>query len=264
MPRLDDLQARIGRAILTGNMGPAVADIVADDLAPAARLQVYRNHYQITLTEALMATFPVVTRLVGERCFSGLAREFAMLSPPKSPCLFEYGAGFPLYLAAVPTLHALPYLADVARLEWAINDARHAADVPVLTAGALTRLPPASLTNLVLTLHPSSRVLASRYPIDRIWRTNQLGSDPFESVSLAQGGVRMLIHRDTDGDAVWRALSLAEFQFLRALRAARTLGEAWDRASAADPAFNGGHMLAGLVSAGVLIDLDFNPTQPKP
>jgi hypothetical protein len=261
MPQLDELQANVRRAVLSGDASRGAGAIDGDGLPPAGRLQIYRNHYLITLTEALAATFPVVARLVGERCFDGLAREFSVLSPPRTPCLFEYGGNFPIYLAAVPTLHALAYLPDVARLEWAINAARHAPDASALPAAALARLPNACFSNLSFTLHPSSRLIASRYPIDRIWRANQPDSDAQEHIGLDQGDVRLLIHRDAEGDAVWRQLSRAEFLFLRALRAACTLGEAWARAHKADAEFDGGRTLAGLIGAGVLIDFDI--TQPK-
>lgn len=260
MPRLSDLQAGVRRAVVSGDPSAIGAGIQGDGLAPAARLRIYRNHYLVTLAEALAATYPVVARLVGERCFAGLAREFVMLSPPNGPCLFEYGGGFPLYLAAVPTLHTLPYLPDVARLEWAINAASHAPDAPALSVATLARLPNSCFAGLAFTLHPSSRIVASRYPIDRIWRANQAGADPEETIALDAGGARILIHRDEEGDAVWRRLSRAEFLFLRALRAGRTLGDAWDRASAADAAFDGGRTLAGLIGAGVLIDFDLSPT----
>ena len=262
MPQLDELQATVRRAVLSGDASRGASAIDGDGLPPARRLQIYRNHYLITLTEALAATFPVVARLVGERCFDGLAREFSVLSPPRTPCLFEYGGNFPIYLAAVPTLHALPYLPDVARLEWAINAARHAPDAPALPAAALTRLPAACLSSLTFTLHPSTRIVVSRYPIDRIWRAHQPDNDARERIALGQGRVRLLIHRDAEGDAVWRLLPRAEFLFLRALRAVRTLGEAWERAQEADAEFDGGRTVAGLIGAGVLIDYDL--VQPKP
>jgi len=44
----------------------------------------------------------------------------------RAAALAEYGDGFADFLAGFAPAQSLPYLADVARLEWAINAAYHA------------------------------------------------------------------------------------------------------------------------------------------
>ena len=44
--------------------------------------------------------FPAVERLVGEEFFAGMAREFVMAHPPRSPLLLTYGDEFPDFIAA--------------------------------------------------------------------------------------------------------------------------------------------------------------------
>ena len=44
---------------------------------------------------------------------------------PPQPVLAEYGAGFPDFVADYEPARGLPYLADVARLDWALNVAFH-------------------------------------------------------------------------------------------------------------------------------------------
>ncbi|WP_193370706.1 HvfC/BufC N-terminal domain-containing protein [Pelagibius marinus] len=261
MQQLSALQSDLRRAILSGDSRASHTAIRPLGLPPAQRLRIHANHYRITLSEALAATYPVVARLLGEPCFAGLAREFIQLSPPTSPCLFEYGGGFAHYLDAVPLLMELPYLPDVARLEWALNEARHAADAAALPPAALALLQDCCFAEVVLTLHPSSRLVTSSYPIDRIWRTNQPGADPETTIGLDEGGTRLLIHRDGDDDVVWCPLSPCEFDFLQALRAGVPLGCAWGAASRADASFDGGRTLSGLLAAGVLADFRFPTTQ---
>ena len=132
MSPLSRRQAALARAIRVGDSRAAAGTLVKEGLSPFGRLQIHQHHHRLSLARELAATYPVVARLVGERCFAGLAREFILLSPPASPCLFDYGCGFARYLAAVPILMEVPYLPDVARLEWAMNLARHAADTPRL------------------------------------------------------------------------------------------------------------------------------------
>jgi len=257
MPPLSALQAGLRRAVLAGDLRAAAEAVRADGLSAAQRLRIHANHYTITLGEALAATFPVTRQLVGERCFAVLAREFAALAPPASPCLFEYGAGFPRYLAAVPTLMTLPYLPDVARLEWVMNEARHAADAPRLPIEALAPLQDACFSEVVFTLHPAVRLLASPFPVERIWRLNQPDADPDARVSLDEGVTRLLINRDKDDDVSWCSLSEGEFAFVTALAGTVPLGAAWSRASRADAWFDGGRALSGLIAAGVFADFRF-------
>jgi hypothetical protein len=261
MMPLEHAQAVVRQAILFGDTSCATGLIDPAGLAPGRRLQIHRNHYLASLAEALAATYPVVARLIGWPCFKGLAREFVMLSPPAGPCLFEYGAAFACYLEAVPTLGELPYLPDVARLEWAMNAARHAADAAPLEPAALAGLPRERCLDLTLTLHRACRLVASGYPIDRIWRANQPGADPDVRIGLGDGGVRLLVHRDRDGDAAWLRLSSAAFLFVHALRKPLPVAEAWARASEEDPGFNGAGLLAALFDAGLLIDFDDSKPQ---
>src|SRR3546814_5214850 len=69
-------------------------------------------------------------------------------------------------------LTTLPYLADVARIERAWIEAYHAAEAPALDPAALARFTPDELPALRLRLHPSVRLVRSRFPAMTIWRMN--------------------------------------------------------------------------------------------
>lgn len=155
---------------------------IAGAVPAEARLQIYRNHYTITLTDALAATYPVVHRLVGEGFFNQAARRFVRMAPPASPCLFDYGAGFGDFLATLREAAALPYLADVARFEWALNLAYQAED-----DGA------------------ARTTLRSAFPVSQIWLANQPDADPALVVDLADGGETLFVWRD-GLDVVWRRI----------------------------------------------------------
>jgi hypothetical protein len=109
--------------------------IVEDGLSVEARLAIYRHHVLTSLTAVLESTYPVVCRLVDARFFAYAADAFIRREPPAGPCLFEYGAGLPEFLAEFPACRHLAYLADVARLEWAMQRAAHAEDgIPLFPA----------------------------------------------------------------------------------------------------------------------------------
>src|SRR5262245_16767239 len=128
MSSLRELQHAMAAALLEGG-GPALAHLVAaDGLGADARVGIYRHHVLTTLTAVLASTYPVARRLVHEAFFAYLADVYIRRHPPAGPCLFEYGEELPALLEALPACRALPYLPDVARLEWALAAAIGAED----------------------------------------------------------------------------------------------------------------------------------------
>lgn len=243
MPSLRDLQRDFSAAVLGGAAGPAATRVLSDRLAPEQRLQVYRNHVRLSLREALAATFPVVLRLVGKGYFATVARHFVLAHPPRSPVLAEYAAAFPAFLEAAP--NAPVYLADVARLEWALNAAFHAPDASPLEARHLAGLAQDAYAALRLTPLASTALLASPHPVQAIWRANQPDRDG--SID-ATDGETVLVWRAADGDAACRALSAGEAAFLGGLIAGHTLGETAKTALSADPSFDLASAIAAVLA----------------
>jgi len=252
MPGWRELETAFRSAMLAGEDGPVAAEIAEDGLTASARLRIYRHHVFTTLTEALRAAYPVVARLVGDGFFAYAAHRFIETHPPAGPCLFEYGAGLAEFLAAFPPCHEHPYLPDVARLEWALCAARHAVGAGPIRAEALRDVPPARVAGLTFRLDPTLTLLASPWPLDRIWRANQPESDPDAVVDLADGGVCLEVRR-LDGEPGFRALDPATHAFRQALHAGRPLGEAAAAAAGADPAFDLALALHALIGDSVLV-----------
>ena len=268
-----ELQERFRDAMLGGGGRPRdslVAEIAEDGLAADARLAVYRHHVTSTLTDALKATFPVVTRLVDERFFGYLADRYVNAHPPAGPCLFEFGESFAEFVCTFDPARHLVYLADVARLEWAMNRALHADEPSPFDPAALAAVPPHRLASTVLHCDPSLTLLASPWPIDRIWRANQPGAESpgaespnaespnAESiVDLEAGGVRLEVRRAGD-DVGFRTLDPATYEFRAALAGGRPLGDAADAALALDPGFDLGAALHAVLEDGVIVGLTFD------
>jgi hypothetical protein len=252
MKNLGELQTAFRSALLCEQPAPELlAAIRADAIGPAARLQIYRNHLFVSLTAALKSSFPAVCRLVDERFFNFAAHEFIAKHPPSGPCLLEYGAEFPAFLAAFPPCQGLPYLADVAALEWAINSVQNADDVPALDPAVLRAIPPADTPRLVFTPRPSVAWIESRWPIDAIWRANRGTASEDKVINLDAGGVRLEIVR-VEGEVLMRPLSYLEFAFRRALARGETLERAAQAALQADPMFDLVLALRALVADGVV------------
>jgi hypothetical protein len=218
MPTLDQLQSLMSSAMRGGDALDLLTLIEGDGVPPEALLRIYRNHMTMTLTEALEATFPVVCRLVDQRFFAYAAHEYIAATPPSRPCLAEFGESFPDFLASFPACRNLVYLADVARLEWAINLALHAEEA------RLDR--PASISSgSVVRLHPSSHLVASQWPIERIWYANQPEGNPNTIIELDSGGARLQVYRRGDR-VVIREVEQSTYAFLSALAQGARVREA--------------------------------------
>ena len=261
MPSLREIESDLRLALLGGDDAPARARIRGDGLEPGARLGIYRHHVVTTLTAALQATFPVVCRLVDERFFAYAADRYVQAEPPSGPCLFEYGAGFPDFLAEFPPCRPLPYLADVARLEWAMQRGLHAADATPLPMRAIQGAGPELAASLTLRLDPSVSLLRSPYPIDRIWRANQPDVAEPAIVDLGDGATCLEVRRHGD-DVILRAIDPAVFAFRRALSAGAHLAVATEEALAADPAFDLGAALVALFDERLPVALGRTPSTP--
>ena len=236
MLALRELEAAMAGALLGGEESEIAREIAGDGLAPSARLAIYRHHVLATLTAALEATYPVVCRLVDRRFFAYAADCYIRAHPPDRPCLQEYGASFADFLREFPACRALPYLADVARLEWAMNAAWHAADVDVAASIGLEAVPADAIARIRLSFEPSVSFVRSPWPVDRIWRAHKDGAGD-EIVDVASGGAQLEVRR-LDGDVVMRALDGATFALRSTLAGGGTLGAAAEAALAADPAFD--------------------------
>jgi hypothetical protein len=228
---------------------------------PQRRFAVHRNNFVVTLADALADAFPVTQALIGKDFFRAMARERIRTSPPSSPILVDYGDGFAEFIDEFAPAAGVPYLADIARLEYARVCAYHAADaVPVAIDEYHTLLAtPDRLTSIRLTLHPSCRWLHSEYAAHSIWAAHQ-GIDDLNDAELGAIAVDtpedVLIARPGWDVKVTR-LPCGGIAFLDALRDGLTLGAALARAEKLGaPQLES--LLALIVQAGLAIELDFS------
>ena len=252
MLALDALQRRM-TATIGGDHDSALLDLIEDvGIAPTARLQIYRNHATITLTEALKATYPVVCKLVDERFFAYAADAYIRETLPAEPRLSAYGASFPTFLAAFPPAQTLRYLPDVARLEWEINAALHADAGTPVPRSALAAVPLGDAPRLMLDLHPSLRLLASPWPIERIWSANQPGADPGVTIEASAEVSRLQIHRRVDR-VVIKSIDAPTFAFVHALLKGARLEDAAEAALQVDLMFDVSLALSLLLEEGLIV-----------
>ena len=253
MPSLPDLQRSFVAAMLFDDVAALVATGVAGGkLDAATRIGVYRNNVLGNYRKALAATYPVVLRLVGAPFFNAAIDAFVRAHPSTRGDVNRYGGELPGFLAIYPPARSLVYLPDVARLEWAVDQAGIAADAPAFDFAALGGVPEERLGALRFDLHPSARLVASRYPILRIWRVNQRGCVGDEAVDLGSGGDALLVVRTVHGVSIER-LAPADHALLAALSAGESLARAAELAARAEPTYDLAASLRRHVSAQTIV-----------
>jgi hypothetical protein len=245
-----DRQSDFAVALLdsTRSVPPGLVD--PDGHPSAKRFAVYRNNVVVGLIDVLQASFPATCRIVGDEFFRAMARGYVVSQPPISPILLDYGAGFASFIARFEPAASLPYLADVARIERAWIEAYHAPEASALQPQEFAAIPSEFIAETRFSLHPSLRVVRSRFPALTIWRMNINDGAP-TPVDTDSGGEDALILRP-DAEVVVRSLPGGAAEFIAALVEGRRLVQATKSASAADRHFDLSVNLTALIGAGAI------------
>jgi hypothetical protein len=223
----------------------AAAFVLPHGADAAARLSIHRNNVMGSLIEVLADAFPAVARHCGLHNFEAAAGAFVRRSPPLRAQLSLFGDRFADFLDAyAPVRRDLPFLGDLARLEWALNEAYFAAEARPLSTGRLAEFAPESLDDLRLRLHPATRLVASSHPIYRLWR----GEAAADAAQPGDGRHVLVVRPEAAVEAV--PIGAGDHAFVSALDKGAPLARAVDAGGAADDAFDlqavlGAHLMRG-------------------
>ena len=214
------------------------------------RYNVYRNNVTVSLIDALAAVFPATMRITGVDFFRAMARFHVRETPPTSPLLFEYGYDFPHFIENYEYARSMPWLPEVARIERAWLDAYHAGDEEPLAPEVLASIPPVHLADTVLTPHPATKVVRSRFPAVTIFAANK-SEGPVGRIETMQPEDALITRPALD--VIVRRLPPGGATFLTSLIAGDPLDVAAASTFADYPSFDLAQNIAGLIEAGAFI-----------
>jgi hypothetical protein len=231
-----------------------LAAALLGDAGPSPGLAVYRGNVFGNWAKALAGAFPIVRKLLGEEFFDAMARQYARAHPSRSGDLNRYGDRLPEFVADFPHTADLPYLPDVARMEWLAHRAWFAEDPASFDTSALSRIPSERYPALRPRLAAACAVLESAWPLGRLWTIHQDDYEGAFEVDLDAGPDRILVHRPR-----WRAqvlsLSPGDFRFLGGAVRGETLGESLEAAAVVDSQFDPSMALARWIDARIITNL---------
>ncbi|HVN43273.1 MAG TPA: DNA-binding domain-containing protein [Steroidobacteraceae bacterium] len=230
---LRELQAGFAQALREPDRGSPpgsiAAQIEADALTGEARLSLYRNNARAVFSVALEKTYPVVARRVGREFFARLALEYRAAHPSRRGDLHWVGVDFPAWLAVRLAGTGYEWLADLAHLEWACEEALVAAESSAVSVESLVGIPSGQLGEVSLRLAPSLRCVDSPYPIWSVWRENQ-PDGPGAAVDLALGAQYVAVHCDR-GSLLLHSIPERDYRFVRLAASGASLADALEGAA---------------------------------
>jgi hypothetical protein len=226
MPDLAELQREFA-AMLLSDDAASMATLIADNgVAAAARLRIHRNTMITALEAALAISFPVVKALVGDEFFAQAARDFTLTAPPQAPLLSLYGGALPEFLASYEPASGLPYLPDVARLEWAVDQAACGPEFDAAEPALSVQL-----QSTLLEIAPSLVLLDMDHPAEAIWRAvRAMDDDALARIDPAPVAGTIAVWRSGDGAAV-SSIAAPAAAFLRKAIAGASLETALEAAA---------------------------------
>lgn len=250
MPPLADVQLLLRDTMLGGSADP-VLPLLSGGRAPATRLAIHQRHYQASLVSALLGKFPACAWALGAPMVADAARAFVRCHPPAAPCIAEYGALFPDFLANHADMPSLPWARSLALLEWNLGHIAIAIDASPIGMDTLAAIDVARLPEAQLKLQPGVRYLELDWPVDELMKLflSESGTEHFqiapEPVCIELSGARGTFHIDR--------VNRATHAFRSSLADGSSIGAAAERALDVNPEFDVGGALVALIAGNLAI-----------
>lgn len=235
-------QALILGALLGSVSENTLMQGVAGHTSPALNKRgwaAYRANAGALAERALSAAYPVLAQMLDAENFEPMARQYWRQSPPRCGDIGRWGDALADFIATAPQLAEEPFLADVARVEWALHRAASAADVEP-DAPSFELIASLGPDNTSLRLGKGAALIASLWPVASLVNSHLFADPSIEEAAarcVQRQGENAIIWRDNYRPRV-RALEPGEYALLAALFSGLSLEAALGSALSVSPEFN--------------------------
>lgn len=187
------------------------------------RMSVYAEGYGVRIHEALKEAFEAVRHVIGEKSFWTLAQAYALAYPSQEYNLSLAGRHLPGFLEDSSFAHEYAFLADLARLEWAVSEAFHSFDKAPQDLSALSGLDLEDWEKVSLEFQPSLRLMHSAWPVLDVWRERKT---PHEKIKInLQNRPQWIVISRLELKVRSESVAPLEYECLDLLRQGRALGD---------------------------------------
>jgi len=250
---LHELQSAFLRAMFAapGAEASLLAHCQPGSISPQQGLQTYRRGIQGQRHHALEVSYPVLVQVVGMAFFRSAASIYIAQTPSRQGNLNCYGDTFGDFLSTWQPASQLPYLGDLARLEWAVQIAHDAPDAEIRT-DTWREIAPEDYGGLRLRFQPALVRFNSPWPVGDIWRAHQDHNDEaLQRIDFTCPASELVCR--THGRVQVRALTAGEVAWYDAIGAGLTLSEALEHALARQSSFDLSTALLQAVHDGIVL-----------
>lgn len=169
--KLNELQYQFSDALLYKN--DLVSTQIQNKKAFSSNelLQIHRNNFIMGVTESLSATYQHTLKLVGEEFFNSVTRQFILQHPPHENNMMTYGVGFSDFLGTLTQLKSLPYVAEMARFEWLLEQTTNKpVQTSILDLAQLALIKPQQLEKISFQIVSQISLFSSEQNIKHLYK----------------------------------------------------------------------------------------------
>lgn len=221
MSVLAELQRDMQRHVLDGDATIAAAVNGTAAVPATTRLGVYSNAYRIRLADALGDNMPNLRTFLGEAEFGAVAARYIHEHPSQFASIRWFGDRLAHELER--SHPERPWLAELARWEWALAASFDAEDAATVGIESLGAVPPGDWGDLRLEFHPSVQQLKLQTNAQALFKALSEEQAPPEPAVLAAPQPWLLWRQDLKTQ--YRSLEPAETAALAVVRDGGTFAE---------------------------------------
>jgi len=188
----------------------------------AAMFGIYRNAYWSRLAESLAVDFPGLKALMGDSAFDRAARAYIAKHPSRHPSIRWAGRKLAGFLASEAPFREDPWLADMARFDWALAFTFDASDAPAVGISDLASVPAEFWGSVRLQFHPTLDAFRVSTPVDEARPRLLEAAGPVDRTARCE---QALMTWRIEYDVKFRTMDLLEFAALDAMRGGATFGD---------------------------------------
>lgn len=256
MQSLHDLQSQFVHDLIHNSEDIFLYIRSSEKLSAKEHLAIYQSSIFGAKQKVLNEIYTVCNKLVGEEFFIAMINEYIPTTISRAPDIADYGADFSDFIADFQPAKSLPYLADVARLEWAWHRIFYARPLQEIDFQKLAECYQNSGDKIIFSLPLDSFLIFSPYPIHQIWEVNQNSYTGDQTVLLPVNEKFYYLVWRKESEMRIDLLNDAEWQILNWIQANFTLSEISERMISELPHVNLEEVLPTMVSKRWLADFN--------
>jgi len=227
---LFDLQKEFANLLNGDSQSPISSMLVTNsNVDKSEQLNIYQSSMKGSLQKVLKDLYPISHKLVGEEFYIYLMESYIQKTFSTNFDIANYGKDFSIFIENFPHAQSLPYLSNMAKLEWAWHRVFISENVQSkFDFNRLAECYAFQGEKITFSLTPSF-LISSPYPIHEIWHANQNDDANSKEIVLTANKEYFLFICRQDLEMRIELLSKNEWQLLSLISEGLSMAKICDR-----------------------------------